>query len=126
MRTAHLFADLPKAMIDPAFLDRLHYYLPGWEIPKLEQRLFTGHSRAGIRLPRRGASGSSGSRPTCGAIDGDFALGAHLSARDEKCGPQNGLGAAQDPASACENGLTASCGNTWSSRWRGDAASRSS
>ena len=43
VRTAHLFADLPKAMIDPAFLDRLHYYLPGWEAPKLEQRLFTGH-----------------------------------------------------------------------------------
>ena len=43
VRTAHLFADLPKAMIDPAFLDRLHYYLPGWEAPKLEQRLFTDH-----------------------------------------------------------------------------------
>ena len=43
VRTAHLFADLPKAMIDPAFLDRLHFYLPGWEVPKLEQRLFTGH-----------------------------------------------------------------------------------
>ncbi len=26
VRTAHLFADLPKAMIDPAFLDRLHFY----------------------------------------------------------------------------------------------------
>jgi predicted ATP-dependent Lon-type protease len=27
-------------MIDPAFLDRLQYYLPGWEAPKLEKRLF--------------------------------------------------------------------------------------
>jgi len=43
VRSAHLFADLPKAMIDPAFLDRLHYYLPGWEAPKLEKRLFTDH-----------------------------------------------------------------------------------
>lgn len=43
VRTAHLFADLPPAMIDPAFLDRLHYYLPGWEAPKLEKRLFTDH-----------------------------------------------------------------------------------
>ena len=43
VRTAHLFADLPPAMVDPAFLDRLHYYLPGWEAPKLERRLFTDH-----------------------------------------------------------------------------------
>src|SRR5680860_1374701 len=43
VRTAHLFADLPPAMVDPAFLDRLHYYLPGWEAPKLETRLFTNH-----------------------------------------------------------------------------------
>ena len=34
---------VPHAMIDPAFLDRLHYYLPGWEAPKLETRLFTNH-----------------------------------------------------------------------------------
>jgi ATP-dependent Lon protease len=31
----HLFEELPAALIDPAFLDRLHGYLPGWEIPKL-------------------------------------------------------------------------------------------
>jgi hypothetical protein len=30
-------------MIDPAFLDRLHFYLPGWEAPKLEKKLFTDH-----------------------------------------------------------------------------------
>ena len=43
VREAHLFADLPRAMVDPAFLDRLHFYLPGWETPKLEKRLFTNH-----------------------------------------------------------------------------------
>jgi ATP-dependent Lon protease len=43
VRTAHLFADLPAAMIDPAFLDRINFYLPGWETPKLESRLFTNH-----------------------------------------------------------------------------------
>jgi ATP-dependent Lon protease len=83
VRTAHLFADLPKAMIDPAFIDRLHFYLPGWESPKLEQRLFTDHygfvsdyfSEA-LRQLRK----SSYVR----AIDDEFALGDHLSARDEK------------------------------------------
>jgi len=83
VRTAHLFADLPKAMIDPAFLDRLHYYLPGWEVPKLEQRLFTGHFglvsdylAEALRQLRK--------ETFVRAIDDDYALGEHLSARDEK------------------------------------------
>lgn len=83
VRSAHLFADLPKAMIDPAFLDRLHYYLPGWEAPKLEKRLFTDHFglvsdylAEALRQLRK--------QSHVGALDRDFALGAHLSARDEK------------------------------------------
>jgi ATP-dependent Lon protease len=83
VRTAHLFADLPKAMIDPAFLDRLHYYLPGWEAPKLEKRLFTDHFglvsdylAEALRQLRK--------QSFVGAIDADFVLGSHLSARDEK------------------------------------------
>jgi ATP-dependent Lon protease len=31
----HLFEPLPRELIDTAFLDRLHGYLPGWEIPKI-------------------------------------------------------------------------------------------
>jgi ATP-dependent Lon protease len=83
VRSAHLFADLPKAMIDPAFLDRLHYYLPGWEAPKLEKRLFTDHFglvsdyfAEALRQLRK--------QSQVGALDRDFALGSHLSARDEK------------------------------------------
>lgn len=83
VRSAHLFVDLPKAMIDPAFLDRLHYYLPGWEAPKLEQRLFTDHFglvsdyfAEALRQLRK--------QSQVGALDQDFALGSHLSARDEK------------------------------------------
>jgi len=83
VRSAHLFADLPPAMIDPAFLDRLHYYLPGWEAPKLETRLFTDHFgfvsdyfAEAMRQMRK--------HSFVGAIDHEFALGAHLSARDEK------------------------------------------
>jgi ATP-dependent Lon protease len=34
-RYRHLFEPLPGELIDSAFLDRLHGYLPGWEIPKI-------------------------------------------------------------------------------------------
>lgn len=83
VRTAHLFADLPQAMIDPAFLDRLHYYLPGWEIPKLEQRLFTTHFGLVsdyLAEALRQLRGQNLVR----AIDEDFVLGSDISARDER------------------------------------------
>ena len=83
VRTAHLFADLPAPMIDVAFLDRLHYYLPGWETPKLESRLFTDHFgfvsdffAEALRQLRK--------QSFVRAMDNEFALGSHLSARDEK------------------------------------------
>lgn len=34
-RYRHLFEPLPGQLIDSAFLDRIHGYLPGWEIPKI-------------------------------------------------------------------------------------------
>jgi ATP-dependent Lon protease len=34
-RYRHLFEPLPEALQDPAFLDRIHAYLPGWEMPKI-------------------------------------------------------------------------------------------
>jgi ATP-dependent Lon protease len=34
-RYEHLFKPLPPELQDPAFLDRIHVYLPGWEIPKI-------------------------------------------------------------------------------------------
>jgi ATP-dependent Lon protease len=34
-RYRHLFEPLPSELIDSAFLDRLHGYLPGWEVPKI-------------------------------------------------------------------------------------------
>ena len=36
LKTSHLFEPFPKEMAnDSAFFDRMHYYLPGWEIPKM-------------------------------------------------------------------------------------------
>jgi ATP-dependent Lon protease len=80
---SHLFADLPRAMVDAAFLDRIHMYLPGWDVPKMEQKFFTTHyglvsdylSEALRELRKMSFSD---------AVARDFQLGTHLNARDEK------------------------------------------
>jgi len=42
MKTSHLFEPFPSAMAyDSAFFDRMHFYLPGWEIPKMRPEYFT-------------------------------------------------------------------------------------
>ena len=42
LKTAHLFQPFPEAMNnDSAFFDRIHYYLPGWEVPKFKPEHFT-------------------------------------------------------------------------------------
>ena len=41
-KTSHLFEPFPDAMAyDTAFLDRMHCYVPGWEIPKYRPDFFT-------------------------------------------------------------------------------------
>jgi ATP-dependent Lon protease len=83
VREGHLFVDLPRAMTDTAFLDRLHFYLPGWEVPKLDRALFTDHYgfvsdyfAEALRQLRKENHAM--------ALDGEFALGSALSARDER------------------------------------------
>ena len=41
LKTSHLLSPFPEAMIDPAFFDRFHAYIPGWEIPKMRPEFFT-------------------------------------------------------------------------------------
>ena len=41
VKVSHLLAPFPKDMIDTAFFDRFHHYLPGWEIPKMRPEFFT-------------------------------------------------------------------------------------
>ena len=42
LKTSHLFEPFPEAMAyDTAFLDRMHCYVPGWEIPKYRPDFFT-------------------------------------------------------------------------------------
>lgn len=43
-RVGHLFGPLPPEMRDDtAFMDRIHGYLPGWDIPKVSKELLTSH-----------------------------------------------------------------------------------
>ena len=41
VKVSHLLSPFPKDMIDTAFFDRFHHYLPGWEIPKWKPEHFT-------------------------------------------------------------------------------------
>jgi len=43
-RIGHLFGPMPPEMRDDtAFMDRIHAYLPGWDIPKISKELMTDH-----------------------------------------------------------------------------------
>ena len=43
-RVSHLFGPLPPEMRnDTAFMDSIHAYLPGWDVPKLDRSLLTEH-----------------------------------------------------------------------------------
>ncbi|MBM5570547.1 MULTISPECIES: BREX system Lon protease-like protein BrxL [Deefgea] len=43
-RIGHLFGPMPPEMRDDtAFMDRIHCFLPGWDVPKMGPTLFTSH-----------------------------------------------------------------------------------
>ena len=83
VRTGTLFQPLPEDMQDMALIDRLHFYLPGWDVPKMHNDLFTNHygfvvdylSEA-LRELRRHSYAE--------AFDRYFSLGTHLNTRDVK------------------------------------------
>jgi len=81
VKTSHLLSPFPEAMIDTAFFDRFHAYIPGWEIPKMRPEFFT--NRFGLitdylaeymREMRK--------RSFADAIDRYFKLGNNLNQRD--------------------------------------------
>ena len=44
LRVGHLLSPMPKEMRDDtAFMDRIHSYIPGWDVPKLDLSCFTHH-----------------------------------------------------------------------------------
>ncbi|MGH7493122.1 MAG: protease Lon-related BREX system protein BrxL [bacterium] len=84
VRSSHLFIPLPDVIReDMAFLDRLHFYLPGWDIPKMRVEFFTDHYgfvvdylAEALRELRR--------HNLTEMLDHYFSLGTHLNARDVK------------------------------------------
>ncbi len=43
-RVGHLFGPMPPEMRDDtAFMDRIHAFLPGWDVPKIDKNLVTSH-----------------------------------------------------------------------------------
>ncbi|KFJ01342.1 BREX system Lon protease-like protein BrxL [Bifidobacterium stellenboschense] len=41
LKNTDLFEELPKQYHDSAFLDRIHYYVPGWEFEQIRSEMFT-------------------------------------------------------------------------------------
>ncbi|WP_207760063.1 BREX system Lon protease-like protein BrxL [Bifidobacterium scaligerum] len=41
LKNTDLFEELPAQYHDPAFLDRIHYYVPGWEFEQIRSEMFT-------------------------------------------------------------------------------------
>ena len=82
LKTSSLFDPFPEEMaVDTAFLDRMHCYLPGWEIPKFSPQHFTNdygfitdYLAEFIRELRKDQYGDS--------IDKYFRLGKNLNQRD--------------------------------------------
>ncbi|MDB4303578.1 protease Lon-related BREX system protein BrxL, partial [Desulfosarcina sp.] len=81
VKTGHLFAPFPEEMIDSAFFDRMHAYLPGWEIPKMRPEFLTNQYglivdflAEFLREMRK--------RSFADAIDQHFKIGNNLNQRD--------------------------------------------
>jgi len=81
VKTSHLLSPFPEVMIDSAFFDRFHAYIPGWEIPKFSPEDFTNeyglivdYLAGFLREMRKRNFGD--------AINKYFNLGGDLSQRD--------------------------------------------
>ena len=84
LKTSHLFNPLPDDIRnDTAFLDRIHFYLPGWEVIKLSQSNFTNNF--GFSMDYFSEIFTHMRRKTyADVIEDYFALGTHLRQRDSK------------------------------------------
>ena len=84
VRSSHLFNPLPEIIReDMAFLDRIHYYLPGWEIPKMHNEFFTNHYGFVVDYLAEALRELRKYNYT-EIVDRSFSLGSHLNSRDVK------------------------------------------
>lgn len=82
-RTSHLFQPLPEEMQDMALIDRFHFYLPGWETPKMLGEFFTNHYGFVVDYLAEALRELKKYNFT-EVFDRYFSLGSHLNARDAK------------------------------------------
>jgi ATP-dependent Lon protease len=84
VRSSHLFVPMPDVIReDMAFLDRIHFYIPGWEIPKMRVEFFTDHYGFVVDYLAEALRELRKHNYT-EIIDRHFSFGIHLNARDVK------------------------------------------
>ena len=84
VRSSHLFLPMPDVIReDMAFLDRIHFYIPGWEIPKMRVEFFTDHYGFVVDYLAEALRELRKHNYT-EIIDRHFSFGIHLNARDVK------------------------------------------
>lgn len=84
VQSGHLFEPMPEVIRnDMAFIDRLHFYVPGWEIPKMRNDLFTSHYGFVVDYLAE-ALRELRKQNFTETIDRFFSLGSHLNTRDRK------------------------------------------
>ena len=116
VKTSHLLAPFPEAMIDSAFFDRFHAYIPGWEIPKMRPEFFTNqyglivdYLAEFMREMRKRNFGD--------AINNYFKLGRDLNQRDTIA-----VSTRSRACSSCSTRTKSTtrkpCGAAWNTRWR--------
>lgn len=83
VKSSNLFQPFPDELKDPAFIDRLHFYLPGWEMDKMSSELFTDHYGFVVDYLAE-AFRELRKQNFTECLDKYFSLGSHLNARDAK------------------------------------------
>lgn len=84
VRSSHLFVPMPEVIReDMAFLDRIHHYIPGWEVPKMRIEYFTDHYGFVVDYLAE-ALRELRKHTFTDVCDRHFSFGSHLNARDVK------------------------------------------
>jgi len=84
VRSSHLFMPMPDVIReDMAFLDRIHFYIPGWEMPKMKVDFLTNHYGFVVDYLAE-ALRELRKHTFTEVLDHHFSLGAQLKSRDVK------------------------------------------
>jgi len=81
LKTSHLLQPLSDQMQDLALIDRIHFYLPGWELDKMRPEYLTDHYGL-VADYITGVWHSLRKTSYAELVDRHFSLGSHLNQRD--------------------------------------------